>query len=100
MQPSQLLTRSASPRAGAMLTSAQLRAARSLVDWSREDLAQHSGVAHNTIKEFERGKSDPKQSTLLKWKRVLEAAGVVCVDEDELNGAGVRWKKGWPKAKR
>lgn len=83
-----------------MLTPAQLRAARSLVGWSREDLAQHSGVAHNTIKDFESGKSDPKQSTLLKWKRVLEAAGVVCIDDDDHHGAGVRWKKGWPKVKR
>ena len=100
MQPVQLLARGGSHRASAMLMPAQLRAARSLVDWSREDLARHSGVAHNTIKEFERGKSDPKQSTLLKWKRVLEAAGVVCVDEDDHHGAGVRWKKGWPKGKR
>ena len=83
-----------------MLTPAQLRAARSLVDWSREDLAKASGVAHNTIKDFESGKSDPKQSTLLKWKRVLEATGVVCIDEDDHHGAGVRWKKGWPKGKR
>jgi transcriptional regulator with XRE-family HTH domain len=73
-----------------MLTPAQLRAARSLVDWSREDLANQSGVAHNTIKEFERGKSDPKQSTLLKWKRTFEAAGVRFVDEDEHDGPGVR----------
>jgi len=83
-----------------MLTPAQLRAARSLVEWSREDLAKHSKVAHNTIKDFEGGKSDPKQSTLLKWMRVLQAAGVTFIDEDDAYGAGVRWKKGWPKAKR
>jgi transcriptional regulator with XRE-family HTH domain len=73
-----------------MLTPAQLRAARSLVDWSREDLAKHSGVAPNTIKDFERGASDPKQSTLLKWRRALEAAGVRFIEADDYDGPGVR----------
>jgi transcriptional regulator with XRE-family HTH domain len=62
------------PRAAACKPRPAIR--RCLVDWSRENLAQASGVAHNTIKDFESGKSDPKQSTLLKWKRVLEVAGV------------------------
>jgi hypothetical protein len=33
----------------------------------------------------------------MKWMRVLEAAGIVFVGEDDACGAGVRWKKGWPK---
>ena len=75
-----------------MLTPEQLRAARALVDWTRDDLASKSGVAHNTVKGFERGGSDPKLSTLHKWRRALEAAGVIFIDPDEKDGPGVRLK--------
>ena len=73
-----------------MLTPAQLRAARSLVGWTRDDLAGRSGVFANTIKNFESGTSDPKLSTLHKWRRALEAAGVMFIDPDDQNGTGVR----------
>jgi hypothetical protein len=49
-----------------LLTSAQLRAARSLVGWTRDKPAGESGVFANTIKSFESGISDPKLSTLLQ----------------------------------
>ena len=58
-----------------MLTPEQLRAARALVDWSRDDLADKSDVSPNTVWGFEQGRSDPKLSTLNKWRRALEAAG-------------------------
>ena len=73
-----------------MLTPAQLRAARALVGWTREDLAEQSGVFANTIRNFEQGVSDPKQGTILKWRRALEAVGVEFQDEDQTKGAGVR----------
>jgi transcriptional regulator with XRE-family HTH domain len=73
-----------------MLTPAQLRAARALVGWTRDDLAERSGVFANTIKNFESGTSDPKLSTLHKWRRALEAAGVMFIDPDDQNGPGVR----------
>jgi len=69
-------------------------AARSLVDWPREDLAKHSGVAHNTIEEFESGKYDPKQSMLLKWRRVLEGAGVRFIDAEEHDGRAAQKRQG------
>ena len=37
-----------------MLTSSQCRAARALIDWSREDLAAASKVGLRTIVDFER----------------------------------------------
>ena len=73
-----------------MLSPDQLRAARALVDWTREDLADKSGVSRNTVKGFERGISDPKLSTLHKWRRALEAAGVIFIDPDTDGGPGVR----------
>jgi hypothetical protein len=68
----------------------------------KEDLAKRSGVSAPALRDFEKteGGSDPRQGTVHKWQRALEAAGVVFVDEDELGGPGVRFKKGWPKGKR
>jgi transcriptional regulator with XRE-family HTH domain len=86
-----------------MLTPEQLRAARALVDWSREDLAERSGVSPNTVWGFEQGRSDPKLSTLNKWQRTLEAAGVEFIDDgarsDPGLGPGVRLLRG-AKGKR
>jgi transcriptional regulator with XRE-family HTH domain len=83
-----------------VLTPATLRAARALVGWSREDLAKASRTSDETIKNFEFRGTDPRLGTVQKWRRVLEASGVTFLDEDDLYGAGVRWKKGWPKGKR
>jgi len=76
-----------------MMKPAQLRAARALLGWSREDLAEASGVGAGTIKDFEVEKSDPKQGTVNKWRRALEAAGVEFQEETETSGPGVRLKK-------
>jgi transcriptional regulator with XRE-family HTH domain len=83
-----------------MLTPAQLRAARALVGWTREDLAAESDVFANTIRNFEQGISDPKQGTILKWRRALETAGVEFQDEDQTKGAGVRMRYPSGKGKR
>jgi transcriptional regulator with XRE-family HTH domain len=84
-----------------VLTPQQLRAARALVGWSRETLADKSGVPAITTKQFERGNTDPRLSTALKWRTALEAAGVIFIDPgatSEEGGPGVRLGKA--KAKR
>ena len=83
-----------------MLTPAQLRAARALLGWSRDTLADKSGTAAETVQGFESRGSDPKLSTLNKWFRVLEAAGVEFIDESGEHGPGVRLQKGKPVGKR
>jgi transcriptional regulator with XRE-family HTH domain len=85
------------PNGGAMLTPEQLRAARALVDWSREDLADKSDVSPNTVWGFEQGRSDPKLSTLNKWRRALESAGVIFIEDgakSDEGGPGVRLRPG------
>jgi transcriptional regulator with XRE-family HTH domain len=76
-----------------MLTPAQLRAARALVDWSREDLAEKSGIGAGTVKDFERNGTDPKMGTVQKLIRALELAGVEFLHETESSGPGVRLRK-------
>jgi transcriptional regulator with XRE-family HTH domain len=83
-----------------MLTPAQLRAARALVGWSRETLAEKAGVSAQTVTGFELLGADSKISTLNKIRRALETAGVRFIDEDEMEGPGVRLQKGKPASKR
>jgi transcriptional regulator with XRE-family HTH domain len=80
-----------------MITPAQLRGARAMVGWSREELAKRSGVSAPTVRDFEINGSDPKQGTVQKWRRALEAAGVTFIEETETDGPGVRLKKLRPK---
>jgi hypothetical protein len=53
-------------------------------------LAQRSGVSTLAIKSFETRGSDPRQTTIYKWRRALEQAGVVFIDKDATGGPGVR----------
>jgi predicted transcriptional regulator len=83
----------ASPSQPGVLTPQQLRAARAIVGWSREALAEKSGVPAITTKQFENGDTDPRLSTLHKWRRALEAAGVMFIEPDarsDEGGPGVR----------
>lgn len=56
----------------------QLRAARALLGWSQERLAEASGVSIPTIKRLEPGEGlvQTRVDTLDKLRRALEAAGV------------------------
>lgn len=66
----------------ATIEASQSRAARALLNWSRERLADASGVALRTIVDFERGARSPQRSTLAAIKLALEAAGVGFTDGD------------------
>ena len=82
-----------------MLTPAQCRAARGLIDWSQSDLAQHAGVGIVTIRQLEADVHAPRRATLDVVRRALEAAGVEFIDENG-GGAGVRLKRDVRKRSR
>ena len=65
-----------------------------MLGWSREELAKRSGVSAPALRDFQRldGGSDPRQGTVQKWQRALEAAGVRFIDADDHDGAGVRFR--------
>ena len=81
-----------------MITSAQCRAARGLLSWSQQDLADRAGVAIMTIHHFEKEASQPRRATLDVVRRAFEKAGVEFIDENG-GGPGVRLRKS-PKQKR
>ena len=76
-----------------MITSAQIRAARALLDWSRSDLSQHSGVGASALMRLESSSGIPSGNikTFESVQRALEEAGVEFIGTPE-EGAGVRWK--------
>jgi ribosome-binding protein aMBF1 (putative translation factor) len=75
-----------------MLTPAQIRAARALLDWSQPELADRAGVHVNSIKSFERRRSAPIWTTMAKIERALKKAGIEFIDADDSRGSGVRFK--------
>lgn len=76
-----------------MITAAQCRAARGLLDWTQQGLADAAGVGVVTIRQIESGVTEPRRATLQAVQRALESAGVEFIDENG-GGAGVRLRKG------
>jgi transcriptional regulator with XRE-family HTH domain len=66
-----------------VLTPAQCRAARGLLNWSQGNLAKLSKVARATLAAFEAGMRTPYPRTLEDIKRALEAAGVEFTNGDQ-----------------
>ena len=75
-----------------MITSAQCRAARGLLGWSQQMLADHAGVGMMTVHQFERDGGQPRRATQDVVRRAFETAGVEFIDENG-GGAGVRLRK-------
>jgi DNA-binding XRE family transcriptional regulator len=46
-----------------LITAAQLRAARGLLDWTRTDLAKAAGISPETVKNIEHGTFRPQEQT-------------------------------------
>ncbi len=70
-----------------MITIEQIKAARALLGWTQEDLAQAANLSKPSINTLERRISNPKQDTLLAVQQSLEKAGV-----EFSEGLGVKLK--------
>jgi transcriptional regulator with XRE-family HTH domain len=76
------------------LTSAQIRAARSLIRWTADELAAASALSVATIRRAELKESETSLTTAndLAIRRALEATGVEFIDENG-GGPGVRLRR-------
>jgi ribosome-binding protein aMBF1 (putative translation factor) len=83
------------------LTSGQIRAARALLRWRAEDLAQESAVGVATIRRAELAEHETSMTAAnnLLLRRTLEAAGVEFIDGNG-GGPGVRLRKAHQYGKR
>jgi transcriptional regulator with XRE-family HTH domain len=80
--------------AATMITGAQIRAARALIGWKQSELAERSGISEISIKNIERGATDPRASTLQSIQAAFDRADVVFLEPGDLRsgGLGVRFK--------
>ena len=76
-----------------MLVAAQIRAARALIRWSAQKLADESGVSWTTIQRMESAADVPSAMArnLKSIQDTLEDVGVIFIDADD-EGPGVRLK--------
>lgn len=73
-----------------MLSAAQIRAGRALVDWTGAKLAESAGLGLQTIRRMESSIGPGRSSVdnVDAVRRALEGAGVVFLEADEANGIG------------
>lgn len=72
----------------AMISAAQIRAARQLLGWKQTDLSDLSGVSLKSIKNVELEIGDPRSSTLAKIEAAFTEAGIVFLSRGDTRGGG------------
>jgi len=75
-----------------VITPSQCRAARGLLEWSQQELANRAEVGVVTVHQLEASISQPRRATLQAIRRAFEMAGVQFIDENG-GGPGVRLRK-------
>ena len=77
-----------------MISSSQVRAAKALLRWSGEELANRSGISLSTIRRVEGADGIPETQnikTIMAIKKALEDAGVEFIGSPD-DRPGVRLK--------
>jgi len=74
-----------------MVTARQIRAARALLGWSQQRLADSAVVSVNALVRLERGQVDSRASTIRAVQTALSRGGVDFMPAGEF-GEGVRLK--------
>jgi len=65
-----------------MITAAQLRAARGLLDWTRADLAKAANISPETVKNIEHGTFKPQENTAEAIIKAFAVHNVVFTDNE------------------
>jgi transcriptional regulator with XRE-family HTH domain len=63
-----------------VISAAQIRAARGLLNWTQAQLAARSGLSEISIQIIEKGVADPRASSLAAIEQAFERAGVEFTD--------------------
>jgi len=76
-----------------LITSDQIRAARSMLRWTGKELAEESGIGFSTLMRLETESGVPKAQakTLEAIRKAFEKAGIEFIGTPD-NGAGVKWR--------
>jgi predicted transcriptional regulator len=74
-----------------MITARQIRAARALLGWSQQQLADKATVSLNALARLEKGSVDSRVSTVAAVQKALVKAGIEFLSADQ-KGEGIRLK--------
>jgi transcriptional regulator with XRE-family HTH domain len=66
-----------------MITGSQIRAARALLGWSQQKLADKALLSETAILKMEKQRADSRTSTLMKARQSLESAGVEFINRPD-----------------
>jgi DNA-binding XRE family transcriptional regulator len=66
------------------ISPAQCRAARALLNWTQEMLANKAGISLKTVRDFETGRRKPLGVVRTSIKQALEQSGIELIGEDGL----------------
>ena len=66
-----------------MIDGRQIRAARAMLGWSREELLKASGISMSALLRMEGALADSRSSTLNKVVKALSLAGIEFVTRDD-----------------
>ena len=72
-----------------LLYPEQCRAARGLLDWTQEELAERADISRSTIRDFENGRHHLHAATAAQVVAALERGGVLLIPPNEA-GPGAR----------
>jgi transcriptional regulator with XRE-family HTH domain len=74
------------------ITAHQCRAARSLLNWTQDQLATNAVVSRATIIDFESNTRQPMKNNLRSIADCMFAAGIEFIPEEDGKGVGVRFR--------
>ena len=66
-----------------MIDGRQIRAARAMLGWSREELLDASGISMSALLRMEGNMADSRSSTLNKVVKAMRLAGIEFVTRDD-----------------
>lgn len=78
------------------ITTAQIRGARGILNWSQSELAERTGISSTSIGSIENGQSTPRASTLQTIRKTFEDAGIefIGLEGVRLRSGDIRTYKG------
>lgn len=75
-----------------MISTAQIRGARAILNWSQSDLSERTGISATSIGSIENGQSVPRESTIFLIQKAFENSGIEFIG---LNGVKQRTGEVW-----
>jgi len=75
------------------ITPNQSRAARGLLGWTQDKLANNARISRATVAEFEANTHRPMKNNLLAIEDCMYAAGIEFIPERGTEGVGVRFRE-------